>query len=164
LIILYIVEGLNWFGHKLRLKYFFIAFVGICLTMNAIVLGILSQDNLSVNLEYLRGDKYAGYEPFWRHYFEMVDYAKNNVADDKIVMARKPAFVYLLTHSKSFNIPYTRDEKKIMDAVEESDYIILDSSDNTKYFLSPVIKKELDRLEFMYTTDRPVFAFVRVIK
>jgi len=130
---------------------------------------IISQARTSVtdNLEYLRGDRYAGYSPDWRRYFETIDWIKKNVPDDPVIMARKPEFVFLFSGHKSFVYPYTTDPDKMRASINQADYVLLDNfswTGTTPRYLLPVLQTEPDRYEVVYRSRPPEFYVLKIKK
>jgi 4-amino-4-deoxy-L-arabinose transferase-like glycosyltransferase len=119
------------------------------------------------NVEYLHGDRYAGYSEDWRRYFETIEWIRANIPEDKVVMARKPEFVYLLSSRKSFIYPFSSDPDKIRESIRQADFIILDNffwSRTTQRVLLPVIQAEPNRFEVVYRSRPPEFYVLRIKK
>ena len=119
------------------------------------------------NIKYLQGDKYAGYSPDWKNYFEVIEWIKWNTPKDKVIMARKPEFIYLLSRHKSLNWPFTTDYSVIRDEIKRSDYVVLDNFSWTplsKRLLEPVLQKEIRNIQFVYRTSEPRFYLIKVLK
>jgi len=164
---IYIYIGLFQLGRKIKFKYSVHLITGIFVLLN--LLSIFSQARNTVvnNHAYLKGDAYAGYRRDWRNYFDVIEWIKENVPEEKIVMARKPEFVYLLSRHKSLTCPFSIDQNKVKDAFMQSDYIILDNfiwTEASKNYLAPVIQKEFGNIEFVYITQKPRFYVVKVKK
>jgi len=81
-------------------------------------------------------------------------------------MARKPEFVYVVAGNKSFRYPFTEDRKTVKQAIQQSDYIIIDRfyelGASTEHYLMPALLET--PYELIYRTEEPVFALVRVIR
>jgi len=147
LCIFYTYSSLFWLGKKFKLKHFIYVVTGLFVFLNLLYVIPQIEDALKNNCAYLRGDRYAGYKPDWRAYFGIIDLLKENVPEDKIILARKPEFVYLLSKCKSFIYPFTTDHDKVREAIKQSDYIIVDNLSQitqTERFLLPVLQEEPD--------------------
>ncbi len=167
IIIIYIYIGLFQLERKIKFKYSVHLITGIFVFIN--LLSIFPQVKNAVvnNNAYLRGDMYAGYRRDWRNYFDVIEWIKENVPEEKIIMARKPEFVYLLSRHRSLTCPFSIDENNVRSAFMQSDYIILDNfmwTEASKNYLAPVIQKEFGNIEFVYITQKPRFYVVRVKK
>lgn len=117
------------------------------------------------NLEYLRGDRYAGYSADWRRYFETIEWLKANTPGSSVILARKPEFVYLLAKRKSFIYPYTSDRRIMEQSIQAADYILLDQfswTGTTRRYLLPVLQADPDRYEIVYQTPRPEFYVLKI--
>jgi hypothetical protein len=168
LLVIYIYFGLFWLGEKIKLTNFVRVVTAIFIFLN--VLSIFSQARASVshNIEYLKGDKYAGYPRDWRNYFEIIESIKRDIPEDKIIMARKPEFVYLLADHKSFIYPFSKNYNEVSNAIKRSDYIIIDNLDwlsrTTKAYLLPVLQREPEHYRPIMMTSEPLFFLLEVIK
>lgn len=159
--------GLFYLARKIRFKYSVHLITGIFVFIN--LLSIFPQVKNAVvnNNAYVRGDMYAGYRRDWRNYFDVIEWIKENVPEEKIIMARKPEFVYLLSRHRSLTCPFSIDENMVRSAFMQSDYIILDNfmwTEASKNYLAPIIQEEFENIEFVYITQKPRFYVVRVRK
>lgn len=167
ILILYIFSGISWLGEKIKSKYFIPVVIGVLILLNIIEIVPLAKNSVANNSAYLKGDKYAGYTADWKRYFEIIELIEKNIPEDKIIMARKPEFVYLLSRRKSFIYPITSDHTKIKDAIARSDYIIFDSfywTGTTKRVLLPVLQEDPSLYEVIYKTKKPEFYLLKVKK
>ncbi|MEO0161785.1 MAG: glycosyltransferase family 39 protein [candidate division WOR-3 bacterium] len=166
-LLIYLYTGFVWLQEKLKLKYFLWVITGLMIILN--VIWITSQAKIAVNntINYLRGNKYAGYPLDWRRYFEMIEYIQENIPRDKIILARKPEFIYLLSRHKSFCYPFTTNKSEIKEALKKADYVIFDRfqwTGTTMRYLSPVIQEHPQGFEIVYRTVYPEFYLLKIKK
>jgi hypothetical protein len=165
ILIIYILVGLTRVAARLKFVFPALGFFFILVNLWS----IFAQARVSVanNLDYFRGDRYAGYSPDWRRYFETIDWIKKNVPDDPVIMARKPEFVFLLSGRKSFVYPYTTDPEKMRASIDQADYVLLDNfswTGTTRRYLLPVLQSEPDRYEVVYRSRPPEFYVLKIKK
>jgi len=166
---LYLIAGMCWLAEKIHLPVLSYILVAVIAILNAYVIGINAKQMLTIRERYIAGDRYAGYRDDWRNYFHVVDAVKMHVPKDKVVMARKPEFVYVVAGNKSFRYPFTEDRERVKQAIRQSDYIIIDRfyqlGISTEYYLMPaLLETPEDDYELIYKTDEPVFALIKVKK
>ncbi len=143
--ILYTYFSLFWISRKFKARYIVQIVTGFLVLLNLLYIIPQVEETFKNNSAYLSGDQYAGYTPKWRVYFGLIDLIRENVPPGNIIMARKPQFVYLLAKRKSFVFPFTSDHNKIKDAINRSDYILIDNLSGliqTRLFVLPVLQKE----------------------
>ncbi len=165
--IIYVYFGLLWLGKKLKLVIVVYMLIGICIVVNLLHVGALTKNTIVNNKKYLSGDKYAGYESEWRAYFEAIELIKKKVPTDRIIMARKPEFVYLTSRHKSFTYPFTINSNKMKYAIKKSDFIIIDNFPllyQTRYYLLPILRKDPDDYVIVGITREPGFYVLQVLK
>jgi len=141
------------------------AVVGIFLALNVYSLQLQVRTAVRDNRAYLAGDRYAGYSPDWRRWFESIDWVRQHVPEDKVVLARKPEFVYLLSGRRSFCYPFTDSLDRVHEAVLRSDFIIFDNfrwTETGKYFLNPVLQEYPDLYDVIHQTGPPEFYVLKV--
>jgi len=164
---IYVYFGLSWISDKLKSKYLIPVVTGLILIFNLVTTVKLSAATISDNVRFLKGDRYAGYSPDWRRYFETIDWIKKNVPDDPVIMARKPEFVFLFSGRKSFVYPYTTDLDKMRASINQADYVLLDNfswTGTTPRYLLPVLQTEPDRYEVVYRSRPPEFYVLKIKK
>ncbi|MCX7996008.1 MAG: glycosyltransferase family 39 protein [candidate division WOR-3 bacterium] len=162
-----IYTSLAWVQHKLKSKYFIAAACGLLTFLNLISTISESQVAIKNNLGYIKGDRYAGYPVDWRRYFEVIMYIKTNIPDEKVIMARKPEFVYLLSNHKSFCYPFTTNLNEVIESIKKADYIILDKflwTQTTLRYLLPAIQTFREDFEIVYKTNYPEFYLLKIKK
>ncbi|MEO0155611.1 MAG: glycosyltransferase family 39 protein [candidate division WOR-3 bacterium] len=166
-ILIYIYYGFIWLQDKLKIKYFVSVVSGLIIILNIIWMISQSKTSINYNLDYIKGNKYAGYPLDWRRYFETLEYIRKNIPEEKIIMARKPEFVYLLSKHKSFCYPFTTNKNEIKESIKKADYIIFDSfqwTGTTMRYLLPFIQEHPESFEIIYKTSYPEFFLLRVKK
>jgi len=167
ILFIYIYFGLSWISEKIKSKYLIPVITGCILIVNMITIVKLSATTITENMQYLRGDRYAGYSPDWRRYFETIDWAKKNIPENRVIMARKPEFVFLFSGHKSFVYPYTTDPDKMRASINQADYVLIDNfswTGTTRRYLLPVLQSEPDRYEVVYRSRPPEFYVLKVNK
>ncbi len=165
--IIYISAGLFWFAKRINSKFVTPVVITFFVLLNAVAIIPRITIAFKDNKKYLQGECYAGYSPDWRHYFKIIEWIKENLPEDKVVMARKPEFVYLLSKRKSFNWPFSTDHDSIKEAIYRSDYVVLDNfnwAGISKRLLEPVLQEEIKNIQFVYLTEEPRFYLIRIVK
>ncbi len=163
IIILYLFFGLYWLAEKIRFKYLIKAVIWIVIILNFMVIIRDAKNVIPYSIAYLKGEKYAGYAQGWRNYFEIIDWIKENIPEDKIILSRKPEFVYLLSKHKSLGYPFSGNYDEIKNTIMQCDYIILDRG-AAKRWLFPVIEKEPENYRLVFQTGTPEFYLLQVKK
>lgn len=167
IMIFYIFIALFWINSKLKFRYFMVLFVGLLITLNSYAMGRCAYDLITINVRYFKGDKYAGYPSTWHQYFALLYWINHNIPPGRVIMSRKPEFVYLISGQKSIIFPHTNNHYEMMDAVLQCDYVIFDAFYDKKtqeHLLTPVIKREPDRFKMVGQTPEPTFYLLQVVK
>lgn len=167
IILIYLFSAFVWIQDKFKLKNFVLVCCIVFIILNMISIIQEAKITLQNNSAYIKGDRYAGYPSDWRRYFEMIEYIKKNLPPQKIIMARKPEFVYLLSGYNSFCYPFTTDLLKVNESIMKADYIILDNfrwTGTTMRYLLPVIQQNLEYYREIYRTKYPEFFLLEVKK
>lgn len=164
--IIYLFYGLIWLGRKIKLRYFIFVVTYIFVSLNLLNIVSQAKDTIANNIAYVNGDKYAGYTRVWRHYFETIEWIKKNIPKDRVIMARKPEYVYLVSRHKSFRYPFTYDHNIMKEAIKRSDYVLIDGFEwsETDRYLLPVLALEKEKYTGIYQTAKPKFCLLKVIK
>ncbi len=161
--IIYIFVALFWLVEKISFKYSVETVTGVVILLSIIAHIQVTPDVVRNNIAYLSGDKYAGYTRAWRNFFEVVYWIKDNIPEDKIVLSRKPEFVYLLSKHKSLSCPFPKDYDEAKNIIKKSDYIIADRK-ATKSWLFLVIEKEPAHYRLVFQTSAPEVYLLQVVK
>lgn len=167
IMVFYVFTALFWISRKVKFKYFMIAVVGILIILNSFAMGRCARDMIAINVRFFKGNKYAGYEPVWHQYFALLHWIKHNIPPGRVIMARKPEFVYLISNHKSIIIPHTVDHYEMMDAILQCDYVIFDAFYDEltqEHLLTPIIKREADMFKLVGQTPKPTFFLLQVVK
>jgi hypothetical protein len=165
--LVYLYEALFWLCPKLRIKHLVTAATAVMIALNLFALVPQMRATVTDTAGYLHGDRYAGYKPDWRRYFEAVDWIKENIPQDRIIMARKPEFVYLLSRHKSLIYPFTENRDKVRQAIDQCDFILLDNfywTQTTRRYLWPVLQQSPEGYEIVHQTRKPEFYVLKIIK
>jgi hypothetical protein len=124
--------------------------------------------NLANFNAFIRGDKMAGYPSDWQHYFQALEWIKNNIPENAVVISRKPQFTYLFSHHKSAGYPFTSDENKIFEAFQKNhaQYILFDRfnwTGTTVKYLGPIVQKYPDKFHVIYKTSAPEMYVLKIL-
>ncbi|MBN2893533.1 MAG: hypothetical protein JXL97_16800 [Bacteroidales bacterium] len=78
---------------------------------------------LKANIE---GDMLYGYTPDWRHYFEIVEWATDNIPKNNVIACRKPGMAFIYGNGRKFYGIYNIQSYKIPDVIKklENDSIL----------------------------------------
>ncbi len=115
-------------------------------------------NQIRANTAYVGGNHFAGYTLDWVRYYEAAGWAKANTPPGSVMMCRKPHLFYLVSDRPSFGYPMTEDSLKILQAISEADYVILDNffwTNRTQRVLYPILNEHIDWYTFEYTTVYP---------
>ncbi len=167
IIIIYFFFGLKDLANRIHSRYLLHFLLGIFILLNIIHLIPEITETAANNIEYLKGDRYAGYTRDWKNYFKVIEWIKKQIPEDKVIMARKPEFVYILSRHKSLLYPFTRDHQKIKSAIDDCDYIIYDNfywTQTTRRYLAPVLQETISQYKVVYKTSRPEFYLLKIQK
>jgi hypothetical protein len=165
--LIYLFIALLWIGTRVKSRHFLAVLVSVVVAANLFQIYAESKTAVANNISYAKGDKYAGYTPDWRRYFELIEWIRKNIPQGMVIMARKPEFVFLGSGRKSFCYPFSDDTEKVKDAIAASDYIILDNfywTGTTGRYLYPVVKDNLQDYELVHATRAPEFYLLRTKK
>jgi hypothetical protein len=135
------------------------------IALNVFMIIIYGNHVVRNNMRYLKGDKYAGYTLDWQNYFTVIDWIRDNIPTDKVIIARKPEFVYLLSRHKSLTYPFSENHEEVQAAIDKADYIIYDNFYDmqiAQLWLLPVIRDQPERYSIVYRTAEPVFFLLEV--
>lgn len=95
----------------------------------------------------------APYTAEWSAYFEVADWAKNNLPENKLVSTGKPGLFYLYSNSSVMRYRFAKDPAIVIADLEKNgvDYVVVDQvHKNTGRFLLPAIKQYWHRFEEIY--------------
>lgn len=163
----YVYDGLLSIAKKIRFEHFSRVVIGTLVLTNFVAIVLYSRGTIRANMNYLRGDRYAGYPDDWRHYLTVIDWVGENIPNDKVVMARKPEFVYLLSGRKSLTYPITSDHLRVKEAIRRCDYIIIDNfygAPAARVYLIPVLEQEQEKYQLIFKTTAPEFYLLKVLR
>lgn len=167
LVLFYVADGLSLLAGKLTsLREPPTSAVWAMLLLLAI--GVLAQlqripYNVAMLRAYERGDRYAGYDPAWRTFFQASDWIRDNTPSNAVVTVRKPRLFYLWTGRKDVLYPFSADPDTVLQAVLPTDYVIVDEiSGTTPRYLVPALRKDPDRFQVVFQTETPRTWVLRV--
>lgn len=112
--------------------------------------------NLDMITRYAAGDRYAGYHPAWRNFFEAAHWVRDNTPDDAVVTVRKPRLFNALTDRRVKLYPFSTDADSVFQAVRETDYVFVDAIfPTTQRYLVPSLRANTDQLFTVHQTQAP---------
>ncbi|MCE5270285.1 glycosyltransferase family 39 protein [bacterium] len=121
--------------------------------------------NLRMLTAWSSGNRYAGYPPNWRRFFEAADWIRDNTPATAVVSSRKPRLVYLWSNRRVVGYPFTTDTEAVMAEVTQADYVILDNvSGTTDRYLIPALKKHQNQFKIVHRTAAPPTWVLEVLK
>jgi hypothetical protein len=166
LVAVFLFYGVQWLGTRFGRRRFVPVFVGVLVLANVVRMTGLARTAVKDNLGYLRGDRFSGYSPDWRRYFEAVDWVRQNTPPDAVVMARKPEFVFLLSGRRSFSYPLSEDRARMKAAMLRSQFVLVDAfrwTETTGYFLVPFLQENPGLWDGTFGTSPPETYVLKVI-
>lgn len=107
------------------------------------------------------------YSPDWQMFFNVCSYIKENVPKDKIIVSRKPEFVYYISSHRGSLYKYSQNPDSVFNSIKNYDYILLDNfywTGTTRRYLIPAIEKYKDYFEIVYITDEPRTFLLKIKK
>jgi hypothetical protein len=116
----------------------------------------------------LRAEAQNPYPPSFKNYFDMAEWAGNNLPKNSIVCCRKPEFFYLFSNLHCINYAYTEDDQVFLKDLEDKkvDYIVIDRlgfSSTGKYEI-PAINKNKDRFKPLHVIPQPETYLLQFIR
>lgn len=122
-------------------------------------------ENFKMLADYAHGDRYAGYYPNWRTFFEAADWVKANTPEDAVVTVRKPSLFHVWTGRKVDGYPFSTDPDTVLSSVFRTDYVIIDQVSGTTYrYLVPAVQKMPERFRAVFQTGEPVTWVLEVVE
>lgn len=120
------------------------------------------------DIKFLHDWNIEQYPETYANFFNVAEWAKNNIPEKSIVSVRKPALFYVYSNRKSVNYLYSEDTKKVIEDMVKSkvDYVIVDALEySTTYkFLIPAIKKHSNQFRESYSIGNPAFFLLQFDK
>lgn len=111
--------------------------------------------NVEMVGRYLAGDRYAGYAPAWRHFFEAAAWVEGNTAEDAVVTVRKPRLFHALTARRVRQYPFSSPDS-VLRVVRSTEYVVIDPIHGTTgRYLLPALQREPDAFFNAYRTEEP---------
>ena len=113
--------------------------------------------NQDMIARYNAGDRYAGYRPAWRNFFEAANWVAANTPPDAVVTVRKPRLFNALTNRRVMLYPYTSDTDSVLSLVRQTDFVFLDALfPTTQRYLVPALRQQPDNYYLAHQTEPPV--------
>ena len=113
--------------------------------------------NIEMLSAYGAGDRYAGYPPAWRRFFEAAEYVRTETSEDAVVTVRKPRLFHLWTGRRTRIFPYTTDRDSVLSVILSTDHVVVEQTTQrtTARYLVPVVNDNLDRIQCGFRTEEP---------
>jgi len=150
LLLWYLMVGLRDLARRLKLARLPAYAAGLlavlCLAVSVGQAGT-SLKNLS---DYVKGDRFAGYDDAWRTYFQAAEWLREHTPVDAVVVSRKPQFTYLYSQRKSFVYPFSADQKTVLADIDRrgATHVFLETFfGSSAQYLYPVIRDHPDRFQ-----------------
>ena len=156
LFMLYAADGIaalaGSFGRK--------APVYLALVLAALALGAHSvriPGNLEMIARYSAGDRYAGYHPAWRTFFDAAYWVEANTPEDAVVTVRKPRLFNALADRRVRLYPYSTDADSVLQVVRTTDFVLIDAIfGTTQQYLVPAVQQQPGQFFIVHQTEAPV--------
>ena len=114
---------------------------------------------------YLSGNRYAGYTPDWRNFFQAGDWIRENTSQESVIAVRKPRLFHILTGRKAEGYPFTTDADSVLNWIIATDYVVIDAIHETTYrYLLPAIQKAPERFRLVCRLENPFTGVLEVVK
>jgi hypothetical protein len=166
-LVVYVFIGVDRLGRKLKLKWAVPIAGSAVVALNLAAVGISAARAIPDWVRYAKGDRYAGYSPGWRRYLQAAEWLRDSAAKDKVVLARKPEFVFLESGLRSFCYPFTNERARVQAAIDSSDYVIIEDftwTETAEHFLIPVLHQSPERYRTVHATGPPEVFVLEVLK
>ncbi len=117
----------------------------LILVVNFILLLPKIKANLPNLVGYLEGDRLAGLPRTIYDVSDMFDWLKTQkerglITEKTVVAYRRPHWCYYYTGIKSISFPYTYDEEKVLEALQQADLVVAENYDYVcKTYLNPTL-------------------------
>jgi branched-subunit amino acid transport protein AzlD len=100
-----------------------------------------------------------GYNPNWKNYFDVAEWAKKNLPENSIVACRKPLLFHYFSGASTDYYPYDEDVDLFIEnlAKTKAQYVVVDQLGftSTSRYLVPAIQKKENLFEVIYATEEP---------
>lgn len=110
------------------------------------------------NLVFYR-EETSAYPPVWDHYFQALNWIRENTPADAVVMDRKPAFVRYVAERKSVNFPREKDPDRMLAAFREygATHVVLPAIpyDDIGRYLRPVVEQRRAYFDLLWRLPEP---------
>lgn len=113
--------------------------------------------NLDMLARYNAGDRYAGYPPAWRNFFEASLWVEANTPSDVSVTVRKPRLFNALAGRRARVYPFSTDTDSVLQIVRQTDLVVIDAIfPTTQRYLLPALQQQSSGFSVLHQTDPPV--------
>ena len=138
----------------------FSAPVSLLLVLAALALGAHSvriPGNVEMIARYSAGDRYAGYHPAWRTFFDAAYWVEANTPEDAVVTVRKPRLFNALADRRVRLYPYSTDADSVLQVVRTTDFVLIDAIfGTTQQYLVPAVQQQPGQFFIVHQTEAPV--------
>lgn len=140
-------------GRSLAPVYLALILAGLALGAHAARI----PSNLDMIARYSAGDRYAGYHPAWRTFFDAAYWVEENTPEDAVVTVRKPRLFNALADRRVRLYPYSTDADSVLQVVRTTDYVLIDAIfGTTRQYLVPAVQQEPGQFFIVHQTEAPV--------
>ncbi len=99
------------------------------------------------------------YDPAYKNYFALAEWAKQNTLPDAVISCRKPGLFYIFADRYVTNYAFTADQKALLDDLRRRkvSYVVLDALgySSTGRYLYPVVMANPDKFEIVQQFKEP---------
>ena len=161
LILVYATDGAGAIANRIG-RAAWLSPLPVCLATLLTVLALGAHaDRIPGNVEmvarYNAGDRYAGYSPGWRNFFEAARWVETNTPADVVVTIRKPRLFNALANRRVKVYPFTTDTDSVLQVVRATDLVLIDAIfPTTGRYLVPALQSEPESFLVVHQTEAPV--------
>ena len=113
--------------------------------------------NLDMIARYSAGDRYAGYHPAWRTFFDAAHWVEANTPEDAVVTVRKPRLLNALADRRVRVYPLSTNPDSVLQVVRTTDYVVIDALfGTTQRYLVPAVQEHPGHFFIAHQTEAPV--------
>ena len=107
----------------------------------------------------LHADATEPYPSNFQNYFNIAQWARENLPDTSVISCRKPELFYIFSGLSSVKYIFTEDDKLLLSDLEKEkvDFVVIDQLgfSSTGRYLVPAVQKNPDRFEVIYQQKNP---------
>jgi hypothetical protein len=119
-----------------------------------------AERNLGQTIHQTLAEANAG-NPEWTRYLEAASWLEQNTPAEAVIVSRKPDLLYLLTHRRTLEYPYTTDTSALLSSIKRSGacFVLQDAftwTRSTEIYLAPAMQGAPGVFWLVHQSDRPV--------